>query len=165
MRHVRQKFGFIFRRERKLGGLFLKRVTRLLDFGVLAFHLGVLLGEQSGLGPQFLVGLLQLTLAGLKLGRQLLRLRQQAFGTHRRFDGIEDRADALRQQFEKRQRPVAEILQSAQLDDRLGMAFKQHRQHDDTHLLRLAQTRRNSDEIRWHIGEQDAFLFHRALAD
>ena len=44
--HVGQELGFVFRGERQLGGLFLERVAGLLDLGVLALDLGVLLGEQ-----------------------------------------------------------------------------------------------------------------------
>ena len=87
--HVGQELGLVFRGERQLGGLFLERAAGLLDFGVLALDLGVLLGEQPGLGAQLLVGLLELALARLQLDGQLLRLRQQAFGAHRRLDGIE----------------------------------------------------------------------------
>ena len=46
VRHVRQELGLVFRGERQLGGLFLERVAGLLDLGVLALDLGVLLGEQ-----------------------------------------------------------------------------------------------------------------------
>ncbi len=89
VRHVRQELGLVLRGERQLGGLFLERAAGLLDLGVLALDLGVLLGEQLGLGAQLLVGLLQFALARLQLDGQLLRLREQAFGAHRRFDGIE----------------------------------------------------------------------------
>ena len=93
--HVGQELGLVFRGERQLGGFFLQRVAGLLDLGVLALDLGVLLGEQLRLGAQLLVGLLQLALAGLQLDRELLRLREQALGAHRRLDGVEHRADAL----------------------------------------------------------------------
>ena len=99
--HVGQELGLVLRGERQLGGLFLERVAGLLDLGVLALDLGVLLGEQLGLGAQFLVGLLQLALARLQLDGELLRLRQQAFGAHRRLDGVEHGADALREQIEE----------------------------------------------------------------
>ena len=71
--HVREELGLVLRSERQLGGLFFERAARLLDFLVLALDLGVLLGELLGLGAQFLVGLLQLALTGLKLGGELLR--------------------------------------------------------------------------------------------
>ena len=91
VRHVRQELGLVLRGERQLGGLFLQRAAGLLDLGVLALHLGVLLGEQPGLGAQLLVGLLEFALAGLQLDGELLRLREQALGAHRRLDGVEDR--------------------------------------------------------------------------
>ena len=94
VRHVGQELGLVLRGERQLGGLFLERVAGLLDLGVLALDLGVLLGKQLGLGAQFLVGLLQFALAGLQFDGELLRLREQALGAHRRLDRVEDRADA-----------------------------------------------------------------------
>ena len=47
------------------------------------------------------VGLLQLGLPRLQLGRQLLRLLQQVLGPHRRFNRVEDDADRLGQLFEE----------------------------------------------------------------
>ena len=164
MRHVGQELGLVLRGERQLGGFFLQRVAGLLDLGVLALDLGVLLGEQPGFGAQFLVGLLQLALARLQLDRELLRLRQQALGTHRRFDGIEHRADAERELIEEGEVDFGERLQRGQLDNRLGLALEQHGQHDNADLRRLAQAGGNADELRRHIGEQDALLFHGALA-
>ena len=61
---------------------------------VLALDLGVLLGQQLGLGAQLLVGLLQFALAGLQLDGELLRLLEQTLGPHRRLDRVEDGADA-----------------------------------------------------------------------
>ena len=139
--HVGQEFGLVLRGERQLGGLFLERVAGLLDLGVLALDLGILLGEQPGLGAQFLVGLLQLALARLQLDGELLRLRQQALRAHRRFDGVEHRADAERELIEESEVHLGEGLQRGQLDDRLGLSLEEHRQHDDAHLRRLAETR------------------------
>ena len=165
VRHVRQELGLVLRGERELGGLFLERVAGLLDFGVLALDLGVLLGEQPRLGAQLLVGLLELALAGLQLDGELLRLREQALGAHRRLDRVEHGADALREQVEEGERPRCEVLQRGQLDDRLGLSFEEHGQHDDADLPRLAEAGGDGDEIRRHVGEQDALLLHRALAD
>ncbi len=67
-----------FGRERKLGGLFLKRAPRLLDLLILALDLDVALGQLLGLLFELLVGLLQLPLLGLQFARELLRLRQQS---------------------------------------------------------------------------------------
>ena len=138
--HVREELGLVFGGERQFGGFFLERVAGLLDLGVLALDFGVLLGEQLGLGAQLLIGLLELALAGLQLDRELLRLREQALGAHRRLDGVEDRADALGEQLEERERPGAEVLERGQLDDGLGLPFEEHGQHDDAHLPRFAET-------------------------
>ena len=56
----------------------------------------VLFGKLLRLLRELLVGLLQLLLLRLQLGGQLLRLLQQAFGLHRRFNGVEHDADAGR---------------------------------------------------------------------
>ncbi len=74
VRHVGQELGFVLRGEGELGGLFLERPARLLDFLVLALHFDVLLGQLLGLLRQLLVGLLQLALLGLQLRGELLRL-------------------------------------------------------------------------------------------
>jgi hypothetical protein len=63
VRHVGQELGLVLRGQRQLGGLFLERAAGLLDLGVLALDLGVLLGEQPRLGAQFFVGLLEFALA------------------------------------------------------------------------------------------------------
>ena len=132
---------------------------------VLALDLGVLLGQQLGLGAQFLVGLLQLALARLQFHRELLGLREQAFGAHGGLDGVEDRADALRQQVEEGQRAGIEGLQRGEFDYRLGLAFEQYWQHDDADLPGGAQTRGDLDEIRRHVIQKDALFFDRALPD
>jgi hypothetical protein len=62
VRHVGEELGLVLRRERQLLGLFLERPPRRFHFRALAFHLGVLLGEQLRLRGQLFVGLLQLGL-------------------------------------------------------------------------------------------------------
>ena len=59
----------------------------------LRFHLDVPFGELLRLLLQLLVGLLQLLLLRLQLAGELLRLLQQAFGLHGRFDRVEHDAD------------------------------------------------------------------------
>ena len=58
-----------------------------------------------------------------------------------------------------------EVLERGQLDDRLGLPLEEHGQHDDAHLPGLAEAGGDGDEIRRHVGEEDALFFHRALAD
>ena len=103
VRHVREELGLVARGERQLRGLLFQRPARLLDFLVLALHLGVLLGEQLRLGGQLLVGLLQLLLLRLQLAGELLRLLEQALGAHRRLDGVEHHADGAGELLEERQ--------------------------------------------------------------
>ena len=93
--HVGEEFGFVLGRKRKLNSLFLQSVSGLFHLGVLALDFRVLVCEQLRLGTQFLVGLLQFALARLQFDGELLRLREQAFGTHRGLDGIENGARGL----------------------------------------------------------------------
>ena len=108
----------------KLLGLLFQRLLGLLDFAVLGFDFGLLLGQQLRLFLQLGVGLLQL------LG-QRLALLQQLLGPHGGRDGVQHDADALRELIEERQVDVAELLERGQLDHRLDFAFEQHRQHHD----------------------------------
>jgi len=55
----------------------------------------------SALFVELLVGLLQFALLRLQFAGELLRLRQQPFGLHRRFDAVQDDANASRQLIEK----------------------------------------------------------------
>ena len=77
VRHVGQELGFVLRRQGQLGRLFFQRAAGLLHFRVLAFHFGVLLGQQLGLVGQLFVGLLEFALPRLQLDGQLLRLPKQ----------------------------------------------------------------------------------------
>ena len=101
MRHVGEELGLVLRRQRQFRGLLLERAARLLDLVVLAFDLDVLLSQLLRAERQLFVGLLQLALPRLQLGRQLLRLLQQVLGPHRRFNRVEDDADRLGQLFEE----------------------------------------------------------------
>ena len=103
VRHVGQEFRLVLRGQRQFGRLFFQRAPRLLDFLVLALDLDVLLGELLRLLLELLVGLLQFLLLRLQFVGELLRLLEQAFGLHRRFDAVEHDADAGRQLLEKRQ--------------------------------------------------------------
>ena len=102
VRHVGEELGLVARGERQLRGLFFERAAGVLDLLVLAFDLGLLLGQQRGLERDLLVGLLQFLLLRLQFAGELLRLRQQALGAHRGFDRVEHDADAARQLFEER---------------------------------------------------------------
>jgi hypothetical protein len=141
VRHVRQELGLVLRSERQFGRLRLQRATGLLHLGILALDLGILLGQESRLGAEFFVRVLQLALPRLQFDRELLRLGQQALGAHGRLDGVEHGADALREQVEERERAGAEVLQRGQFDHGLGFTFEQDRQHDDADLPRPAETR------------------------
>ena len=93
VRHVGQKFGLVLRGKRQLFGFFFQSAAGLLDFLVLSFHFHVLFSQLLGFLRQLLVGLLQLFLLRLKFGGQLLRLFQQAFSLHRRFNTVQHDSD------------------------------------------------------------------------
>ena len=88
---------------------------------------------------QLLVGLLELGLPRLQLDRQLLRLLQQVLGPHRRLDRVEHDADRLGQLLEEREVGRGERLERRELDDRLGLALEEHREHDDVLGFRRAE--------------------------
>ena len=111
VRHVGQEFRLVLGGKRQLLGLFFQRAARLLDFLVLAFHFDVLLGELLRFLRQLLVGLLQFFLLRLQLGRQLLRLFQQAFGLHRGFDAVQHDADAGGELFQEGEMRSGEYAQ------------------------------------------------------
>ena len=129
----------------------------LFDFAVLGFHLLVLRARAAAPSPparrwsaaalpagrssssdcaacrlllQPVVGLLQLFLLALQLGGQQLRLLEQAFGAHVGGDRVEHDADGFHQLVEEGLVGLAERAEGGQLDDRLDLAFEQHRQHD-----------------------------------
>ena len=134
VRHVGEEFRLVLRCERKLGGLFFDRAAGKLDFLVLALHLDVALGQLLRLLLELLVGLLQLALLRLQLGGELLRLLEQTFGLHGRFDRVEHDADRGGELIEERRLQGRERADRGKLDDRLDLVLEQHRQHD--HVLR-----------------------------
>ena len=151
MRHVGQELRLVLRRKRKLLRLVLQRAPRLLDLLVLAFHLGVLFGELLRLLPQLLVRLLQLLLLRLQFGRQLLRLLQQPFGLHRRFNRVQHDTDRGRQLLKECKMRRRKLIQRRQLDHRLHAVFKQHRQHDHVTRHSFEQSRPHRQRIRWQV--------------
>src|SRR2546426_10115000 len=191
VRHVRQKLGFVARGERELLGLFLERGLGLLDFPVLEFDLPHLLRKKLGLLLKLLVGALQLlllifeqSLGVLQILRLLLqavvgflellllalqflgerlRLLEQGFGAHVCLDGVEHDADTLSQLIGKRQVRFAELSERGQLDDRLDLAFKQHRQDDDVQWRGRTENRADADVVVGDILEQNALLLVSAL--
>jgi hypothetical protein len=191
--HIGQEFGLVLRGQGQLFGLFLQRRLGLFDLGVLGFHLLVLgrqqhglvfqfgvgglqfvllgaqqllgLTERGGLQFQAVVGLLQLFLLGLELGGQQLRLLQQALGPHVGADGREHDADGFHQLVQERLLGLVELAEAGQFDHRLQLAFEQGGQDDDAARGALAQPRADLDVVLGDVGQQDAFLLGRALAD
>ena len=150
VRHVGKEFGLVLRRQRELGRLFLDRAAGELDFLVLALHLDVAFRELLRLLLELLVGLLQLALLRLQFGGELLRLLEQAFGLHGRFDRVEHDADAGGELIEERGLQRRERADRRKLDDRLDLVLEQHRQHD--HVLRDRLEQRRPDRNRSRPG-------------
>ncbi len=66
MTHIRQEFALVFGCDLELFGLFFEGFLGLLDFLVLGFDFGLLLGQQLGFFLQFGIGLLQLKLLAVQ---------------------------------------------------------------------------------------------------
>ena len=143
VRHVGQELRLVLRGQRELFGLLFEGAPCLFDFLILAFDFGVLLGELLRLQRELLVGLLQFLLLRLQLVGELLRLLQQAFRLHRRFDRVEQDADARGELLEERQVRGRELTERGETDDRLDLPFEAHRQHDD--ISRQGLERHRSD--------------------
>ena len=165
MRHVRQKFRLVLRGQRELGRLLFERASRLLDLLVLAFDLGVLLGELLRLLLQLFVRQLQLLLLRLQFRRQLLRLLEQPFGLHRRFDAVEHDADSGGELLEKGLLQVGEWRDRREFDHRLHLTLEQNGQNDQIGRLHLEHARSDRDDVRRHFGDQGRARVERALAD
>ena len=131
----------------------------------LLLGLDVLLGEQAGLAPEVLVRLAQLFLLRAQLLGLRLRLLEQVLGERVGFDRVEHEADALGELVEERLVGDAERRERRELDDRAHRALEQHRQHDDVERRRLAEPGVDPHVVAGHLGEQDALLLLRALAD
>ena len=140
VRHVSQEFRFVLGGQRQLGRLLLKRTAGLLDFLVLALDFDVTFGELLSLLLKLLVGLLQFFLLRLQFAGELLRLLEQAFGLHRRFDRIEHDADRGRELFQEHGLQCGEFVNRGEFDDRLDLALEQHRQHNIVARLDLEQS-------------------------
>ena len=72
MRHVGQKLRFVFRGERQLLGAPFQLLAGFVDLAGAALDFGVALLKQSRLLLQLVVGVLQLHLLALQLGRERL---------------------------------------------------------------------------------------------
>src|SRR5579885_2824418 len=156
--HIGEELALVLGSERQLFGLFFERRLRLLDFLVLGIDLILLHGQQLRL-------LLQLLVRFLKLFSQRLALLQQLLGPHRRADGVQHDADALRQLIEEGQVDFSEVTERGKLQDGPRLAFEQDREDDDTDRRRLAQARADFDVVLWNIGHQDAPFLQAALSD
>ena len=165
VRHVCKELGFVLRGQRELGRLFLKRSPGLLDFIVLAFDFRVLLGQLLRLLFELLVRQLELFLLGLQLGRQLLRLLQQALGLHRRFDAVEHDANSRGELIQESLLQFGEWRDGSKLDNRLHLAFKEHGEDNQVRGFHLEDASPDRNNVGRHIGNERGARINRALSD
>ena len=163
--HVGEELRLVFRSQRQLRRLLFEGAARVLDFLVLRLHLDVALGELLRLLLQLLVGLLQLPLLRLQLAGELLALLQQAFGLHRRLDRVQDDADAGGELVEEAQLRLVEFAQRGDGDHRLELILEGDGQHHDAARQRLDERWPDAHGVLGNIGDEDAALLDRALAD
>ena len=170
VRHVREELGLVAGRARKLLGLVLESLARLLDLAVLRFHLLVLLDEELRLLLQLLVGRLQLLLAALQLFGERLRLLEQVLGAHVGVDRVDDDADRFRELVEEGLVRWVQPLERRELEHAAGRALEHDRQHEDVAGIRLAQAgddahRRARDLVQEHFATIERALPDQALAE
>ncbi len=101
----------------------------------------------------------------MQLAGQRLRLLEQVFGSHVRFDGVEHDADRFGELIEERFVGRAEPVETGQFHDGFHVAFEDDRKHDDVQRLGFAQAGGDLHVIARDVGEQNLFLFQGALAD
>ena len=82
-----------------------------------------------------------------------------------RLDGVQHEADALGELVEERLVGGAERRERRQLDDGAHRSLEQDRQDDDVQRRRLAEAGVDPHVVGRDVGEQDALLLLRALAD
>ena len=194
VRHVRQELRFVLRGERKLLGLLFQRLLGLFHFAILALHLRLLLGQQLAPFPAarrwcccncscwlFSSSSEACSVAACCSRRLLVLVSSSCWLCSSSASACDCFSSssvrmvaamvlstmpmALGELIEERQVDLAEAVERGQLDHRLHLAFEQHRQHDDAQRRRFAQARADLDVIRRHVGEQNALLLERALAD
>ncbi len=96
VRHVCQELRLVFRRKRKLGGLFLQRAAGLLNFLVFSLDLDIPFSKLLCLLLELIVCLLKFLLLSLEFTGQGLGLFQKPLCLHRCFDTVEHDTDAVR---------------------------------------------------------------------
>ena len=101
VRHVRQELGLVLRGERQLRGLFLERAAGLLDFLFLRSTSAFCSASCLAFVPSSSLVCCSSLWRDLQFDGELLRLREQVLGAHRRFDRVEHDADALGQLIEE----------------------------------------------------------------
>ena len=165
VRHVREEFGLIFRRQRQFRSLLFHRTPRLLDLLILRLYFDIAVGQLLRLLLELLIGLLQFPLLRLQFGRELLGLLEQTLSLHCCLDGVEHNADRGRQLFKERHLQVRESPDRCQFDDRLDLPFEGHGQHDGMARRSLEQARTNRNHVVGHIFDDHSARIAGALAD
>ena len=90
---------------------------------------------------------------------------QQIFRQRVRLDRVQDNPDAFGELIKKRLVRGIELLHRGKFHHGFDLAFKEDGQHHDVSGRRLAQPRINVHVIRRDVGQENALLFQRGLAD
>src|SRR5207248_8746949 len=101
----------------------------------------------------------------LQLTRELLRLLEQSFGLHRRFDTVEHDADIGRKLVEESELHFGEFTERSELDHWLNPTFKQHQQRHDVPWHGLEQCRSDRNGVWGHLADQHSPFVRGALPD
>ncbi len=179
MRHVGQEFGFVFRKQGHLLGLFFERFARLFDLAVFFLDLDVLLLEQAGLFLQLeglpfqrrvgkfkrLLPIGELRGLSLEFLGEFLRLLEQLLGAQVGDHHVQHHADALAELVKENLMDFAERMEGRQFDHGPDVSFKENGQDDYVERRSFTQARAYLNVIGRDLGEQDALFLQRALAD
>ena len=102
---------------------------------------------------------------GLQLAGELLRLLEQPFRLHRRFDAIEHDADVGGELLKEGGLQRGKGMDRRELDHGLDLVLEQDRQHDDVLRRGLEQGGADRNSIGGHLGNQHAALVRSALTN
>ena len=170
VRHVGEEFGLVFRSQGKLLGFLLDRSPSHVDLDILRFDLLLLVLEQLRLFLQLLVRVVEflllggeLSLTGLKLLGEQLRLLQEPLGAHGRSDRVENDPDRLHQLVEETLVGLVELAEGGELDHRLDIVLEQSRHDDDVRGRRMTEAGADPDEFARYVFEQHRPLVGGAL--
>ena len=132
--HVGEELGLVLGGQRELLGLLLDRAARHARFRCSSLRPASSRSRAAAPSPaaprwslQFLLLAGEFGLPGLQLGRQQLRLLEQALGAHGRGDRVQHDADRFRQLVEEALVGLVELAERGELDHRLDLVLRTER--------------------------------------